>query len=66
VDPFHLAWFPNGIDDPTMGLLRIEVEKAEYWDSPSSTMVHLVGFVKAITTGKRYDIEGADHDKVQL
>ena len=64
--PFHLAWFPKGVDDPSMALLAVDVEKAEYWDSPSSTMVHLVGFVKALATGKRYGAEGADHEKVQL
>jgi general stress protein 26 len=40
------AWFPDGLDDPDLALLRVHVEAAEYWDSPSSTMVHIVGFVR--------------------
>lgn len=53
--PLLKAWFPKGIDDPNLALLRVSVEKAEYWDGPSSRMVQLAGFVKAILTGKPYD-----------
>jgi len=64
--PMHKAWFPEGVDDPKIALLRVDVNKAEYWDSPSSKVVQLVGFVKAVTTGKRYGEEGTDHEKVKL
>ena len=50
-------------DEP---LLRVEVEKAEYWDSPSSAVVRLFGFAKALATGKRYGEEGTDHEKISL
>jgi len=53
-NPLLKAWFPEGRDDPQLALLRVDVEKAEYWDSPSSTTVHLVGFVKALVTGQPY------------
>lgn len=46
------TWFPEGKDDPQLRLLIVTVEAAEYWDSPSSTMVHLYGYAKAVTTGK--------------
>jgi general stress protein 26 len=46
------TWFPRGIDDPNLALLRVQVEKAEYWDAPSSTMVQLFGVVKATLTGQ--------------
>ena len=64
--PIHKAWFPKGLDDPNIALLRVDVDKAEYWDSPSSAVVRLIGFAKAITTGKRYGEEGADHQKVNF
>lgn len=63
-NPILKAWFPKGLDDPTLALLKISVEEAEYWDSPSSTIVQLVGFVKALVTGKSAD--GGDHGKVNL
>ena len=64
--PIHKAWFPNGPDDPNIALLRVDVDKAEYWDSPSSTVVQLFGFAKAIVTGKPYGEEGADHEKLRI
>jgi general stress protein 26 len=64
--PLHKAWFPQGLDDPNLGLLRVEVQKAEYWDAPSSKVVQLAGFVKAMVTGKPYGEEGVDHQKVNL
>ena len=64
--PLHKAWFPDGLEDPNIALLRVEVEKAEYWDSPSSAVVRLFGFAKALATGKRYGEEGTDHEKISL
>lgn len=64
--PLHKAWFPDGLDDPTIALLRVDVQKAEYWDSPSSAVVRLFGFAKALATGKPYGGEGSDHEKIQL
>lgn len=63
-NPIYKAWFPEGLDDPTLCLLKIEVEQAEYWDSSSSTLVQVAGFVKALVTGQRADV--GDHGKVNL
>ena len=63
-NPLLKAWFPNGPDDPNIALLKINVHEAEYWDSPSSTMVQLIGFAKAVATGKRYD--GGENEKLSL
>ncbi|WP_210485141.1 pyridoxamine 5'-phosphate oxidase family protein [Microvirga antarctica] len=58
------AWFPKGKEDPQVGLIRVHPETGEYWDSPSSTVVHLVGYVKAALTGERAN--PGDHAKVNL
>lgn len=63
-NPILKAWFPKGLDDPTLTLLKISVEEAEYWDSSSSTLVQIVGFVKAFVTGQQAD--SGDHGKVTL
>jgi len=63
-NPILKAWFPKGLDDPTLILLKISVEQAEYWDSASSTVVQVVGLVKALVTGERAD--GGDHGRVNL
>jgi general stress protein 26 len=46
------AWFPNGKDDPDVALLRVDVEQAEYWDSPNSKVVQAYGYLKATLTGQ--------------
>ncbi len=63
-NPILKAWFPKGLDDPSLCLLKVSVEEAEYWDSPSSTLVQIAGFVKALVTGKSAD--GGDYGKVNF
>ena len=62
--PVLKAWFPEGPDDPHLCLLRVRVEQAEYWDSPSGTLVQLAGFVKAIATGEEMD--GGENKKLSF
>jgi len=45
------AWFPDGLDDPELSLLRISVESAQYWDSPASPVAHIAGFIRSKVTG---------------
>ena len=54
-NPMLKTWFPQGIDDPEIVLIKVEVESAEIWDSPPSKMVKLIGMVKSIMTGHHYE-----------
>jgi general stress protein 26 len=54
-NPTLKAWFPEGIDDPEISLIGVQVESAELWDSPPSKVVQLAGFVKSTLTGKPLD-----------
>ena len=63
-NPFVKAWFPDGLDDPKLALLRISIEQAEYWDSPSNRMVQLAGIARAIVTGGAYDT--GENEKLDL
>ena len=47
------AWFPEGIDDPDLVLLRVDVHKAEYWDVKESKPVQLFKMAKAVIKGER-------------
>ena len=58
------AWFPDGVDTPEIALLKINVEKAEYWDSPSSPVAHAVGMVKSLVTGSTASV--GDNKKVDV
>lgn len=53
--PEFKMWFPEGKDDPDIALLRVSLEKAEYWDSPSSTVGFMLSFVSSLVTGKEAD-----------
>ena len=46
------TWFPKGTEDPELMMICVTPTKGEYWDSPSSTMLHLYGYVKAVATGE--------------
>jgi general stress protein 26 len=63
-NPIHKAWFPEGLDDPHLCLLKVAVEEAEYWDAPSSKFVQLAGFIKALATGTEADY--GDHGTVKF
>jgi general stress protein 26 len=58
------AWFPDGVEDPRLILIKVEPTSAEYWDSNSSKMVVAFNMLKAIVTGTTYD-EGK-HDKISF
>jgi general stress protein 26 len=51
-NPMLKAWFPQGLDDPHLALLRVNVQGAEYWDTANSKMVTLFAMAKAAITGK--------------
>lgn len=64
--PLYRAWFPEGPDDPKLSLLKVHIEKAEYWDSPSSTVVQIIGMTKALFSGKPYQAHEGEHGRFEL
>ena len=62
--PVLKAWFPEGIEDPSLCLLKVNVDQAEYWDTPSGKIVQLVGFLKAIATGQEMNV--GEHAKISF
>ena len=63
-NPLLKAWFPEGLDDPSICLLKIPVEQAEYWDAPSSRIVRLFQIAKALATGQEADY--GENKKIDL
>ncbi|GAA0964266.1 pyridoxamine 5'-phosphate oxidase family protein [Frigoribacterium faeni] len=45
------AWFDKGREDPTVALLQVEVETAEYWVSNEPKALTLLKYAKAAVTG---------------
>jgi len=44
--PLYETWFPKGIGDPNLILLKVHIRGAEYWDAAVGCMVRLSGFAK--------------------
>lgn len=58
------VWFPDGVEDPNLTLIKVTPKIAEYWDSNSSKMVVAFQMIKAIITGKKDDL--GEHDKLSF
>lgn len=58
---FAEAWLPGGPEDPNAVLIRVDVERGEYWDTPGGKVASLLSFAKTKLTGDTYD---ADHGTV--
>lgn len=55
--PAYRAWWPKGRHDPGIRVLSVEVDRADYWESPNSKLVQLVGFAKvALGRGSGEDL----------
>ena len=48
----------QGKDDPSLTLLVVDVEGAEYWDGPSSKVVMMARMAKALVTNTSADDSG--------
>lgn len=58
------GWFPKGADDPNITLIKVEIEKGEFWDEPSNVLIRAYAYAKAITTGERHQPSPDEQSKV--
>jgi len=65
-NPMVAAWFPKGLDDPELRLIKVDPYSAEFWDSDSSRMVQLMKMAKAALTGTTPRTEPGEHGKIAL
>jgi general stress protein 26 len=54
-NPYAEAWFPEGLDDPNLGLLRVEVAQAEYWEDNKPKVIQFAQALLTAVTGKQPD-----------
>ncbi len=59
---FAEAWLPGGPDNPEAVLIRVDVDRAEYWDTPGGKVASLLSFAKTKLGGDTYD---TDHGVVE-
>jgi general stress protein 26 len=50
--PMAKAWFPGGVEDPDLLLVRLDIQHADYWDVKESKIVQLWRMAAAAVTGK--------------
>jgi len=62
--PILKEWFPKGLDEPDIALLKIYINKAEYWEVPS-VLSHAITFMKTQMSGKPADTTGT-HEKLTM
>ena len=53
--PIVKAWFPGGVDDPNLSLLKVNTNEASYWDGSSNKFIVFFNIVKAIAKGEKHD-----------
>jgi general stress protein 26 len=60
------VWFPGGRDDPSLCLLAVEAEEAEFWDrSGGRGFKYLFQAAKAYLSGTQPPPDGEQHGKVK-
>ena len=50
--PLLKTWFPEGLDDPHLTLIRFDASDGAFWESPGGTLQVLAAFTKSLVTGK--------------
>ncbi len=50
------AWFPEGREDPTISLIRVDADTAEYWAVNEPKAVVMLKVAKAAVTGGQPDV----------
>ena len=63
-NPAYKAFFPEGLDDPQIALMRVMVYEAEYWTSPSSYIGQAIGFVRAFITDDKKALD--DNQRIEM
>jgi general stress protein 26 len=58
------AWFPEGVDTPDIALLKVTVERAEYWDGSQSFVAHAVGLISSLISGRPAQL--GENEKLEL
>jgi general stress protein 26 len=49
--PAMMVFYPQGEDDPSLCLLRVDIDSAEYWDSPGGLVGNALYLAAAAITG---------------
>lgn len=51
--PMIKAWFPGGIDDPNIALLKVQPAQVYYWDAEAGRMISFLKIIAGAVTGNK-------------
>jgi general stress protein 26 len=51
--PIVKAWFPNGVEDPNIALLKVQPNQCYYWDAETGKMIQFLKMAVSAIAGKR-------------
>lgn len=51
-EPDWKIWFPEGADDPTIGILELTVERAEYWEPKGGRLRVVYEMARSLVKGE--------------
>lgn len=58
--PIVKAWFPDGVDDPNLSLLKVKPKDTYYWDSETGKMVQFAKMIVGAVVGNPKIADGAE------
>ncbi len=61
-NPVLKVWFPEGLNDPSIMLLKVEPGEVEFWDGSSNKIVVVFKMLKAFLSGDEYN--DGEHKKI--
>jgi general stress protein 26 len=62
--PWIEPWFPQGLNDLDLVLLKVTINEAEYWEAPGNAVTRVYGLAKALATGNKGSL--GNHQKINL
>jgi len=61
------VWFPKGIDDPAITLLKFDAQRGEYWDNSGlQGLKYVFDAAKALAAGEQPSVSSKQNTKVAL
>lgn len=57
----YKAWFPDGPDDPSISVLRVDISDGDYWEASSSGLVFYAKYALAAATGGQVVVGQSGH-----
>jgi len=60
--PMLRAWFPNGLDDPTLALMIVHPLEIDYWINNENKVLTYIKMLSSSVTGNRVPVD--EHERL--